>query len=137
MIERVDAAKWGETWNGSVEESVADVRRRLQHVETVLASNDWLLGSHFTVVDLNVANVLAWIPTETNMLETLPLLSGWLARCLARKDNMCQDHAREDVRVKSQQFPQLNEQVDLREEELSFAKRGVGGLVPVPARSKL
>ena len=60
------------------------IARALATLERALAGRDWLIASHFTVADLNVAAVLS--PSRSGRLDLAPYASvaGWLARCYAR-----------------------------------------------------
>ena len=49
-----------------------------------LAGKDYLLGSSFTIADLNVAAVLAWLKIVKYDFSTVPNVEAWLTRCLAR-----------------------------------------------------
>ena len=56
----------------------------LSKLETTLTTSQWLLGSGFTLADLNVANVLSPSRASTLDLTGFPHLRGWLAACYAR-----------------------------------------------------
>ena len=45
---------------------------------------DWLAASRFTVADLCVASVAAWIRPAADLLAAHPLTQEWLQRCLER-----------------------------------------------------
>lgn len=49
-----------------------------------LADRDWLLGGRFTVADLNVAAILAWVRMARLDVSAWPRMQAWLERCLAR-----------------------------------------------------
>ncbi len=44
----------------------------------------WLAGERFTVADIAVASVLAWVRPAAHLLAACPHSADWLARCLAR-----------------------------------------------------
>ena len=48
------------------------------------ARQPYLLGERFTVADLNVASVLAWVRAAP-LLAEFPLAGAWLERCLHRQ----------------------------------------------------
>ena len=48
-------------------------------------SRPYLLGDRFTVADLNIASVLAWVRTAPGLLEEFPSVSSWLGLCLGRE----------------------------------------------------
>jgi glutathione S-transferase len=56
----------------------------LGHLDRVLADRAWLVGTHFTVADLNVRSVLSPSRTEHLDLAPYPALRDWLERCHAR-----------------------------------------------------
>ena len=49
-----------------------------------LASRPWIAGDRFTVVDVNVASVLAWAQVSRKLLDANPNVADWLKRCLDR-----------------------------------------------------
>jgi glutathione S-transferase len=55
----------------------------LRVLEQHLQGRSYLAGERFTVADINVASVLAWVQRAEPMAQ-LPRLSDWLQRCLAR-----------------------------------------------------
>lgn len=58
------------------------LHRPLARLNLALEGQDWLLGAHFSVADLNVASVLNLLNGHLN--ADFPALASWLARCLAR-----------------------------------------------------
>jgi glutathione S-transferase len=63
-------------------DAAAKLPKRLQVLEGALAGRDYLLGSEFTIADLNVAAVLFRAPQFG--LDAYPRVKAWHARCLAR-----------------------------------------------------
>lgn len=61
------------------------LQRPLTVLDDALADRDYLLGSEFTVADLNVAGVLSWAVPAGIDLADRPHLAGWLNRCLGRE----------------------------------------------------
>jgi glutathione S-transferase len=53
-------------------------------LDRALGERSWLLGSHFTVADLNVAGVLSPSRAEHLELGPVPRVRDWLARCYGR-----------------------------------------------------
>ena len=49
-----------------------------------LQARDFLLGSTFTVADLNLASICAWTKPIKYDFSLLPNISGWLDRCFLR-----------------------------------------------------
>lgn len=56
----------------------------LKVLDGALAGKDYLLGADFTIADLNVACVLAWLQMAKFDLSAVPNVAGWLGRCLGR-----------------------------------------------------
>lgn len=56
----------------------------LKVLDDALAGNDYLLGASFSVADLNVASVLAWLQMAKFDLTGVPNVAAWLSRCLGR-----------------------------------------------------
>lgn len=56
----------------------------LRVLDAHLAKHPYLAGERFTVADLNVASVLAWIKPSRKLTEAFPVMSAWLDKCLAR-----------------------------------------------------
>ena len=62
-----------------------------QHLQSVASQLDhhgegaFLSGRRFTVADVCVASVLAWVVEAHELLAPLPCVRGWLQRCLARR----------------------------------------------------
>lgn len=52
-----------------------------------LAGRDYLLGSDFTVADLNVASVLSWALFGKLDLSGVPAAETWLRKCVKREAN--------------------------------------------------
>lgn len=53
-------------------------------LEAELSDSEWLLGAHFTLADLNVANVLSPSRAKTLNLTHFPRIKGWLKACYSR-----------------------------------------------------
>ncbi len=56
----------------------------LKVLDSALAGKEYLLGSGFSIADLNVAAVLAWLQMAKFDLGAVPNVGAWLARCLGR-----------------------------------------------------
>jgi glutathione S-transferase len=59
-------------------------RQPLGVLDGALAGRDYLLGSAFTVADLNVASVIAWAPLARLDLSPAPNVTAWVGRCTGR-----------------------------------------------------
>jgi glutathione S-transferase len=62
----------------------AELDRPLGVLERHLGERAYLLGERFTVADLNVASVLAWIKLAEMDLPPFPRVGDWLTRCVSR-----------------------------------------------------
>jgi glutathione S-transferase len=72
----------GERVEAKREEALKVLAKPFRVLDAAVAQQDHLLGSQFTVVDLNVAAVIS---RAVDMdLADVPTLKSWLARCLAR-----------------------------------------------------
>ena len=61
------------------------LQRPFNVLDGALAGRDYLLGSEFSVADLNVAGVLSWaFPAGIDFAEQ-PNVAAWLRRCLGRE----------------------------------------------------
>jgi glutathione S-transferase len=66
------------------DEAAERFKKPLGVLDGALAGRDYLLGSGFTVADLNVASVLGWAPMAKLDLSPAPRAAAWLARCSSR-----------------------------------------------------
>ncbi|MDH5276859.1 MAG: glutathione S-transferase family protein [Gammaproteobacteria bacterium] len=57
------------------------VKRPLGALEAHLADHDWLVGTSFSIADLNVASVLMLAPGAKLDFADYPRLKSWLDRC--------------------------------------------------------
>ena len=64
--------------------ALGDLRAPLGVLNGHLAKSEYLLGSRFTVADLNVASVLNWVTAARVNLADWPNVEGWLSKCQAR-----------------------------------------------------
>jgi glutathione S-transferase len=56
----------------------------LRVLERHLQSRPYLAGERFTVADVCVASVLAWVQSASELMAGCPRVEEWLRRCLAR-----------------------------------------------------
>ncbi len=73
---------------GTSDEAVAAATEKLgaaiKVLDGALAGKDYLLGSSFSIADLNVASVLAWLQMAKFDMAPYPNVAAWLTRCLGR-----------------------------------------------------
>lgn len=60
------------------------LRRPLQRLEGHFSAQDWLVGSRFTVADLNTAECLRYAQGHPTLLGEFPSVKTWLERCQSR-----------------------------------------------------
>lgn len=68
----------------TIAQCTKDLDRPLRVLETELTGKDYILGSKFTVADLNVASVMVWSKTAKLDMTAYPRVADWLSRCMAR-----------------------------------------------------
>jgi glutathione S-transferase len=68
-----------------VERAKEELNAPLHMLDAALAQGQYLLGSRFTVADLNVAGVIAGLVIAKFELGTWPNVKAWLATCTGRK----------------------------------------------------
>lgn len=56
----------------------------LRVLEQHLQTRSHLAGDRFTVADICVASVMAWLQDATDLMAQCPRVEGWLRRCVAR-----------------------------------------------------
>lgn len=61
-----------------------EIRKPLDVLNAHLSKNQYILGSRFTVADLNVACVLNWATAGRFSLSDYPKVEAWLKQCAAR-----------------------------------------------------
>ena len=66
------------------EESLRHLAGPLRVLDQHLQDRPWLAGERFTVADICVASVLAWIEGASELMVQYPQVREWLQRCLAR-----------------------------------------------------
>ena len=115
------------TTQGAYDEASRDVREGLSRCDTVLATQDYLCGSHFTEADLRLLPTMlrfdaAYAPlfkaggTHLRIRSDYPHLHAWLKRCWA--------------------MPGVKESIDLADATGSYYKQlfplNPGGILPTP-----
>jgi len=60
------------------------MKQPLSVLEKHLDGKDWIVGGRFTVVDLNIAEVLRYAQSETALFEAHPNINAWIKRCQSR-----------------------------------------------------
>ncbi|GAA4412406.1 glutathione S-transferase family protein [Quisquiliibacterium transsilvanicum] len=66
------------------DQAEGNLARPLAILDAHLATRPYIAGERFTVVDVNVASVLAWAQPSRKLMEANPKLADWLKRCLDR-----------------------------------------------------
>ena len=60
------------------------LRRPMAHLNAALTGRDWLLGTRFTAVDINVAECVRYASGQAALMAEFPAVQAWLTRCHAR-----------------------------------------------------
>ena len=60
------------------------LKRPLDVLEKHLSAQDYIAGDRFTVVDLNVAEIMRYAQTEARLFDSRPHVKAWLERCQSR-----------------------------------------------------
>ncbi|CAM3313007.1 glutathione S-transferase family protein [Polaromonas hydrogenivorans] len=66
------------------EESLRHLAGPLRILNQHLQDRPWLAGERFTVADICVASVVAWLESASDLIAQCPQVREWLQRCLAR-----------------------------------------------------
>jgi glutathione S-transferase len=61
------------------------LRMPLAILNTHFSNNEFILGSRFTVADINVAAICSWVRPAKSLLDNNPHFAKWLATCLERE----------------------------------------------------
>ena len=69
----------------AVEDATAAIQKPLKVLDDHLKGRDYLLGSSFTLADLNVASIMSWAKLIKLDLAAYPNVAAWLSRCLGRE----------------------------------------------------
>jgi len=68
----------------AVEDAQAALNKPLKVLDDSLKGRDYLLGSNFTLADLNLASIMSWAKLIRFDLSPYPNVAAWLDRCLGR-----------------------------------------------------
>ena len=66
------------------EESLRHLAGPMRILNQHLQDRPWLAGDRFTVADICVASVVAWVEGASELMAQCPQVRDWLQRCLAR-----------------------------------------------------
>ena len=66
------------------EESLRHLAGPMRILDRHLQDRPWLAGQRFTVADICVASVMAWVEGASELMAQCPQVSDWLQGCLAR-----------------------------------------------------
>jgi len=68
----------------TLEKHKKDLQRPFKVLEEHVTGRDYLLGSSFSLADLNVASVMTWVRGTKLDMSAYPKLMEWLKRCTSR-----------------------------------------------------
>jgi glutathione S-transferase len=60
------------------------LHRPLKALEARLGVRQWIVGSRFTVADINMAEIVRYAQAEPDLLPLFPAVDGWLRMCQGR-----------------------------------------------------
>jgi glutathione S-transferase len=60
------------------------LHRPLRALDAHLGTRQWMVGSRFTVADINLAEILRYAQAEPGLLAVHPAVDGWLRMCQGR-----------------------------------------------------
>ncbi len=60
------------------------LHRPLRALDAHLGTRQWMIGSRFTVADINMAEILRYAQAEPGLLVVHPAVDGWLRMCQGR-----------------------------------------------------
>ena len=85
-IQNVHGDRRSETEAGQAEIAghAERLRRPLKALEAHLGTRQWMVGSRFTVADINMAEILRYAQAEPSLLPLFPAVDGWLRMCQGR-----------------------------------------------------
>ncbi|CAN5477411.1 glutathione S-transferase family protein [soil metagenome] len=66
------------------EDAIRHLSGPLRILDQHLQDRPWLAGERFTVADICVASVVAWLAGAADLMAQCPQVREWLQRCLAR-----------------------------------------------------
>lgn len=66
------------------EDALRHLNGPLHILDQHLQNRPWLAGERFTVADICVASVVAWLEGASDLMAQCPRVREWLQRCLAR-----------------------------------------------------
>jgi glutathione S-transferase len=89
-----------EEGRAEVERSKERLHRPLRALEAHLGVRQWMVGSRFTVADINMAEILRYAQSDPGLLPLYPAVDGWLRMCQWRPAfrQMWEQRAQEPVR---------------------------------------
>merc|ERR1712039_606137 len=130
-----EAAFFGSEANsGARTQSYEDLRALLQMVEEELKANTWLVGSRFTIADLQISSLLDGVaanePSARAIVDGFSRTRTWVGQCLTRQkvtESAPLDEYAESARDVSASIGC----------EPPLTASGRNGLMPVAVRSKL
>ncbi len=73
-----------EAGRAEIAAALASLARPLRVLDTHLARPGQIVGSRFTVADVNMAEIVRYVTAEPGALDPYPAVKAWLAACHAR-----------------------------------------------------
>ncbi|HVG49066.1 MAG TPA: glutathione S-transferase family protein [Rubellimicrobium sp.] len=73
-----------EEGRAEVERAKEKLQRPLNALEAHLGVRQWMVGSRFTVADINMAEIVRYAQADPGLLPLFPAVDGWLRMCQGR-----------------------------------------------------
>jgi glutathione S-transferase len=89
-----------EDGKAEIERSKEKLHRPLKALEAHLGVRQWMVGSRFTVADINMAEIVRYAQADPALLPLFPAVDGWLRMCQGRPafQRMWEQRSQEPVR---------------------------------------
>lgn len=73
-----------EQGKATIDVALRTLKRPFAVLETLLATQDYLVGNRFTVADINVAEVVRYAQSQAAFFDKYPGVKAWMERCQSR-----------------------------------------------------
>jgi glutathione S-transferase len=80
----LDGRQDSEAGRQEIADHAERLHRPLKALEAHLGTRLWMVGSRFTVADINMAEIVRYAQAEPDLLAVHPAVDGWLRTCQAR-----------------------------------------------------
>jgi glutathione S-transferase len=84
MYAQVDGKGGSPEGRAEIADLVEKLRRPMAVLEAHLAAQEHMVGGRFTVADINMAEIVRYAASDTDLMSAYPTVSAWLAALHAR-----------------------------------------------------